>query len=197
MKHPDPLIMSADIARVASERPELGKELVQALYQHLVLIEGRQPAIDELREYVDRLSSLDEVALRRRLGLGTPRRKRPPALARSKTSREKSDHPVERAAAANLKGGAGAATPQGLRDGESTPVKRRGRRPLTEDRVRADLERALAQLAERGIVRPSSWEQVASEHEGLTEFGMSMDMLKIRRDRFPAPFRELVPHLAE
>jgi hypothetical protein len=63
--------------------------------------------------------------------------------------------------------------------------------------VRADLERALAQLADRGIVRPSSWEQIASEHEGLNEFGMSKDMLKVRRDRFPAPFRELVPHLAE
>ena len=75
MRHPDPLIMSADIARVASERPELGGELVQALYQHLVLIEGRQPAIDELREDVDRLSSLDEHALRQRLGL-VARRKR-------------------------------------------------------------------------------------------------------------------------
>jgi len=77
MRHPDPLIMSADIARVALERPELGEELVQALYQHLVLIEGRQPAIDELREYVDRLSSLDEHALRQRLGL-VARRKRGP-----------------------------------------------------------------------------------------------------------------------
>ena len=75
MRHPDPLIMSADIARVASERPELGEELVQALYQHLVLIEGRQPAIDELREYVDRLSSLDEQALRQRLGLVARRRR--------------------------------------------------------------------------------------------------------------------------
>ncbi len=58
MSHPDPLLMLADIARVASERPDLGEELVRALYQHLVLIEGRQPAIDELRDYVDRLSSL-------------------------------------------------------------------------------------------------------------------------------------------
>ena len=76
MSNPDPLIMSADIARVASERPEMGEELVRALYQHLVLIEGRQPEIDELRSYVDRLSSLDEDALRQRLGLG--RRKRGP-----------------------------------------------------------------------------------------------------------------------
>lgn len=196
MRHPDPLIMSADIARVASERPELGEELVRALYQHIVLIDGRQPEIDELRKYVDRLSSLDEVALRRRLGLGTPRRKRPPALARSEAPGEKPDHPDKRAAPASLEGEA-AATQNHPEDGASAPVKRRGRRPLTEDRVRADLERALAQLAERGIVRPSSWEQVASEHEGLTEFGMSMDMLKIRRDRFPAPFRELVPHLSE
>jgi hypothetical protein len=196
MRHPDPLIMSADIARVASERPELGEELVQALYQHLVLIEGRQPDIDELREYVDRLSSLDEVALRRRLGLGTPRRKRPPALARSESPGVKSDHPSE-GAAASLVGRAGAATQKDPSDRETAPVKRRGRRPLTEDRVRADLERALARLGERGIVRASSWEQIASEHEGLTEFGMSTDMLKVRRDRFPAPFRELVPHLAE
>ncbi|MGI8999144.1 MAG: hypothetical protein ACR2GO_05500, partial [Candidatus Limnocylindria bacterium] len=70
MSHPDPLIMSADIARVASERPELGEELLRALYQHLVLIGGRQPEIDELRGYVDRLSSLDDQALRQRLGLG-------------------------------------------------------------------------------------------------------------------------------
>ena len=75
MRHPDPLIMSADIARVASERPELGEELIRALYQHLVLIEGRQPSIDELRGYVDRVSSLDESALRQRLGLVAPRRR--------------------------------------------------------------------------------------------------------------------------
>ena len=75
MRNPDPLIMSADIARVVAERPEMGEELVRALYQHLVLIEGRQPEIDELRGYVDRLSSLDERALRQRLGL-VPRRGR-------------------------------------------------------------------------------------------------------------------------
>lgn len=81
MSHPDPLIMSADIARMASERPELGEELTRALYQHLALIEGRQPTIDELRDYVERVSSLDESALRQRLGLVSPRRRgpRPPA----------------------------------------------------------------------------------------------------------------------
>ena len=77
MSNPDPLVMSADIARMASERPELDEELIQALYQHLVLIEGRQPTIDELRQYVDRVSSLDQGKLRQRLGLGA-RRRRPP-----------------------------------------------------------------------------------------------------------------------
>ncbi|MDA8201339.1 MAG: hypothetical protein M0Z49_00975 [Chloroflexi bacterium] len=89
MRHPDPLIMSADIARVASERPELGEELVQALYQHLVLIEGRQPAIDELRDYVDRLSSLDEHALRQRLGLVARRKRGPRAPAKPVRGRPK------------------------------------------------------------------------------------------------------------
>lgn len=82
MRHPDPLIMSADIARMASERPEFDGELVQALYQHLVLIEGRQPALDELRDYVERVSSLDQDTLRQRLGLVARRRRgaRAPAM---------------------------------------------------------------------------------------------------------------------
>ncbi len=82
MSHPDPLIMSADIARMATERPELGEELTRALYQHLVLIEGRQPTIDELRDYVERLSSLDERVLRERLGLAGRRRRGLRALAK-------------------------------------------------------------------------------------------------------------------
>lgn len=96
MSHPDPLIMSADIARVASERPELGEELLQALYQHLVLIEGRQPAIDQLREYVDRLSSLDEHALRQRLGLMARRRRGPRAVAKPTRGRPKGTRSVPR-----------------------------------------------------------------------------------------------------
>jgi hypothetical protein len=89
MSHPDPLIMSADIARMASERPELGEELTRALYQHLVLIEGRQPTIDELRDYVERVSSLDESALRQRLGLVSPRRRGPRPPAKPKRGRPK------------------------------------------------------------------------------------------------------------
>ncbi len=70
------MIMSADIARVASERPDLGEELVQALYNYFVFIEGRQPTLDQFRDYVDRLSSLDERAIRLRLGLGLRSAKR-------------------------------------------------------------------------------------------------------------------------
>lgn len=82
MRHPDPLIMSADIARVAAERPEMGDDLVQALYQHLVLIERRQPTIDALRDYVDRVSSLDQEELRQRLGLARRKRARAARIAR-------------------------------------------------------------------------------------------------------------------
>ena len=72
----------------------------------------------------------------------------------------------------------------------------RGRPRLTEGRVRADLERALAVRAEsRGIARPTTWEQVASAHDGAGDFGLSTDALTNRQKRFPEPFRELVPHL--
>ena len=89
MRHPDPLIMSADIARVASERPEMGEELVRALYQHLVLIGGRQPTIDELREYVDRVSSLDQDKLRQRLGLAVRRGRARPDPTKASRGRPK------------------------------------------------------------------------------------------------------------
>ncbi len=83
MTNPDPLLMSADIARVAAERPDLDDDLIGALYQHLVLIERGQPKIDELREYVDRVASLDEDKLRQCLGLGRRKRgRRAPAMAR-------------------------------------------------------------------------------------------------------------------
>ena len=96
MARPDPLIMSADIARMASERPELDEDLIQALYQHLVLIEERQPTIDELRAYVDRVSSLDQGQLRQRLGLGPRRRRQRPARARPTRGRPKGTRSVTR-----------------------------------------------------------------------------------------------------
>jgi hypothetical protein len=71
-----------------------------------------------------------------------------------------------------------------------------GRPPLTEARVRADLERALASLAAEGRTRPS-WEALAARHDGLTEFGLTVGALRKRRDQFPALFREIVPDLPE
>ena len=66
--------MSADIARVVSERPELDEELVRGMYNNFVFTQRQQPSIDELRSYVDRVSSLDQDELRQRLGLGRRRR---------------------------------------------------------------------------------------------------------------------------
>ena len=118
MSNPDPLIMSADIARVAAERPEMGDELVRALYQHLVLIEGRQPTIDELRGYVDRLSSLDEHVLRQQLGLVPQRRPGRPAAARPGRGRPR---------------GSGQLTAGGVRASHQDFRAEHGRRPTQEE----------------------------------------------------------------
>jgi len=152
---PDPLIMSADIARVAAEHPELGDDLVQALYQHLVLIQGRQPPLDELREYVDRVSCLDQDTLRQRLGLG-PRR------ARARRPRR-----VERPDLGTTLVAGGRPQPTGVADaganradGEERPAgavgaRRRGRPGWTQElfaaRYRAARERATPPYTDRSI----------------------------------------------
>ncbi len=125
MSHPDPLIMSADIARMAFERPELEEELVQAIYQHLVLIEGRQPTIDELREYVDRVSSLDQDKLRQRLGLGARRRRAPRGPAKPGRGRPK---------------GTGLLTMTIVRDGNRALRAERKGRAVTQDALAERLE---------------------------------------------------------
>ncbi len=130
MSHPDPLIMSADIARMASERPELGEELTRALYQHLVLIEGRQPTIDELRDYVERVSSLDESALRQRLGLVAPRRRGPRAPAKPKRGRPK---------------GSGQLTMEAVRTSHAALRREHNRRP-TQQQLASRLDVAVRTL---------------------------------------------------
>ena len=53
----DRLLMRADINRVEVERPDLDHVIVRGLYEHFVDVQGRQPALDEFRDYVDRITS--------------------------------------------------------------------------------------------------------------------------------------------
>ncbi len=142
MTNPDPLLMSADIARVAAERPELGDELVAALYQHLVLIEGRQPTVDELREYVDRVSCLDQDTLRQRLGLAPRRRRgrRPRAVAPAPDPRALSltTRPAPSRSAARHRGRPGW-TPE-LFAARYRAARERATPPYTDQSIAAHLE---------------------------------------------------------
>jgi hypothetical protein len=70
MSRPDPLLMLADVARLASEHPDLDVGLVRAIYQHQVLTIGRQPTLRQAREYIGHLTSrLDDATIRVMLGL--------------------------------------------------------------------------------------------------------------------------------
>lgn len=90
MSRSDPLLMLADIAQVASERPEVDETLVRAIYQHLVLTKGRQPTIQQARDYIDHLTShVDEETIRRTLGLVPPRKREPRAPASARRGRPK------------------------------------------------------------------------------------------------------------
>ncbi len=70
MSRSDPLLMLADIARLASENPDLDEALVRGIYQHQVLTTGRQPTLRQAREYIGHLTShLDDATIRVTLGL--------------------------------------------------------------------------------------------------------------------------------
>ena len=70
MSRPDPLLMLADIARLASEHPDLDEALVRAIYQHQALTTGRQPTIRQAHAYIDHLTArLDDATIRVTLGL--------------------------------------------------------------------------------------------------------------------------------
>ena len=74
MSHPDPLMMLADIARLASEHPDLDAALVRAMYHNQVMTTGRQPTLRQARAYIGHLTTrLDDATIRVTLGL-------PPAL---------------------------------------------------------------------------------------------------------------------
>ncbi len=88
MSRPDALLMLADIARLASEHPDLDEALVRAVYHHQVLTTGRQPTLRQAREYIGHLTSrLDDATIRVTLGL-------PPAV--TKVRKTSSGAPVVR-----------------------------------------------------------------------------------------------------
>ncbi len=142
MTNPDPLLMSADIARVSAERPDLDDELVAALYQHLVLVKGRQPTIAKLREYVDRVSCLDQDTLRQRLGLAPRRRRgrRPRALERQPDAKATppATPPVSPRSAARQRGRPGW-TPE-LFAARYLAARERATPPYTDQSIAAHLE---------------------------------------------------------
>ena len=73
MSRSDPLLMLADIARLASEHPDLDVALVLAIYQHQVLTSGRQPTLRQAREYIGHLTEhLDDATIRATLGRRGP-----------------------------------------------------------------------------------------------------------------------------
>jgi hypothetical protein len=80
MSRSDPLLMLADIARLASEYPDLDEALVRAIYQHQVLTNGRQPTLRQARVYIGHLTArLDDATIRVTLGLPPPGKVRKPS----------------------------------------------------------------------------------------------------------------------
>ena len=70
MSRADPLLMLADVARLAFENPDVDEELVRGIYQHQVITTGRQPTLRQAREYIGHLTShLDDATIRVTLGL--------------------------------------------------------------------------------------------------------------------------------
>ena len=57
MIKPDPLLMRVRVGRVEEERPDLDHVIVRGLYEHFVDVHGRQPMLDEFRDYVDEITS--------------------------------------------------------------------------------------------------------------------------------------------
>lgn len=181
---PDPLLMSADIARVAAEHPELDDDLVQALYQHLVLIQSRQPTVDELREYVDRVSCLDQETLRQRLGLG-PRR------ARGRRPRSAARRP----GVGTTSIAAGPLSSAGVVDAHASPpseAQQPGHRGATRRRGRPGWTRELFvaryQAARERATLPHTDQSIAAHLEMLDgETGTEPDYLRKLVKRFGLP----------
>ena len=70
MSQVDYLLMVADAARLAAQHPELDEELIQGIWRHLLATQGRQPTLEDVQAYIDRVSNLDERTIRLGVGLG-------------------------------------------------------------------------------------------------------------------------------
>ncbi|HSV92946.1 MAG TPA: hypothetical protein VLH81_07710 [Desulfobacterales bacterium] len=129
MRRPDPLLMSADVTLLEAERPDLDVELIAAIYGHLLEVEGRQPTLAEVREYVDHvLSYLGEGMLRQHLGLEVRQpRRRPPAVERPTGASARRGHGVGRPR------GTGLLTVEAVRAAHRAVRAERGRQPTQEE----------------------------------------------------------------
>ena len=133
MSRSDPLLMLADVARLAFEHSDVDETLIRAIYQHQVLTTGRQPTLRQAREYIGHLTShLDEATLRVMLGL-------PPAGG---TVRETSAVPSvrTRVPGRGRPRGTGILTVGNVRKAHKSLCAERAPRPVTQEALAERLE---------------------------------------------------------
>ncbi len=66
----DPLLMLADVTRLVAEHWGGDEALIRAIYEHQIATTGRQPTLQQARDYLGYLTtSIDSVTLRSTLGL--------------------------------------------------------------------------------------------------------------------------------
>ncbi len=66
----DPLLMLADVTRLVAEHWGGDEALIRAIYEHQIATTGRQPTLQQARDYLGYLTtSIDSVTLRETLGL--------------------------------------------------------------------------------------------------------------------------------
>ncbi len=66
----DPLLMLADVTRLVAEHWGGDEALIRAIYEHQIATTGRQPTLQQARDYLDHLvARLDDATLRETLGL--------------------------------------------------------------------------------------------------------------------------------
>lgn len=138
MSRADPLLMLADIARLASENPDIDEAVVRGIYQNQVLTTGRQPTLRQAREYIGHLTAnLDDATIRVTLGLPpTTRVVNRTTVARNVLTRE---------ASRGRPRGTGLLTVESVREGYKALRAERVRRP-TQEQLASRLDVAVRSL---------------------------------------------------